>query len=268
MKLTVLVENTSTINGYEKEKGLSFYITTDRHKILFDCGMGSKFADNSRKMGIDLSGVDLAFISHGHQDHGGGLEEFLRINKIAPIYIQKTTFGKYYAKKRDRFYYGGLNQKLSANPRFTVLDGAVRIDEELQIISKVHRKKEIWNLYMKSGVQYLPDVFEHEQSLVISEKDKKVLVSGCSHCGIENILSSAQEICGKINFVIGGFHLIAYDFKKDEDLLEIDSLAKNLLAENSVYYTCHCTSTSGYSRLKKTMGERIGYLSTGNTIFI
>mgnify|MGYP000953380019 CR=1 FL=1 len=268
MKITVLVENTSTINGYEKEKGLSFYITTDHHKILFDCGMGSKFSNNARKMGIDLSGVDVAFISHGHQDHGGGLDEFLRINKIAPIYIQKTTFGKYYAKIRDRFYYGGLNQKLSANPRFTVLDGTARIDEELQVVSGIPRKKESKNLYMKSGGQYLPDVFEHEQSLVISEKGKKVLISGCSHCGIDNILSSAQELFGNIDFVIGGFHLIAYDFEKDEDLLEIDSLAKNLLAENAAYYTCHCTSTAGYSRLKKSMGERIGYLSTGNTIFI
>jgi len=268
MKITVLIENTSCFNEYQKEKGLSFFISTENHKILFDCGFGSKFVENAERMAIDLSEVDIAIISHGHLDHGRGLDEFLKINKTAPIYIQPTTFGKYYAKKHDRFYYGGLNQKLATNPRFIILEGTTKIDEELQIISKVPPKKEIKNLFMKSSGHYVPDIFEHEQSLVISENGKKVLVSGCSHCGIDRIYSSAKKTCGRIDTVLGGFHLIAYDFKNAEDLAEIDSLANNLLAEDADYYTCHCTSTEGYTYLKKSMGERIGYLSTGNTLFI
>jgi 7,8-dihydropterin-6-yl-methyl-4-(beta-D-ribofuranosyl)aminobenzene 5'-phosphate synthase len=268
MKITVLVEDTSSFKEYEKERGLSFYIATENHKILFDCGLGSKFSKNADKMAIDLSSVDIAFISHGHLDHGRGLYDFIRVNKSAPIYIQTTTFGRYYGKKNDKLYYAGLNQKLLTNPRLTFINGSTKIDNELQIISKVPPIKEIKNLFMKVNANYLPDTFEHEQSLVISENNKQVLISGCSHCGIDRILSKAIEICGKIDFVLGGFHLIQYDFDRIDDLVEIDTLAKNLMARDSMYYTCHCTSTRGYSYLKSSMGDRLGYLSTGNTIWL
>lgn len=268
MKITVLVEDTSSFNEYKKEKGLSLYIATENHKILFDCGLGSKFSKNAKKMAIDLSNVDIVFISHGHLDHGRGLDEFIKVNKTAVIYIQTTTFGQYYGKKNDKLYYGGLNQKLLTNPRLTFSNGSTKIDNELQIISKVPPKKEIKNLFMKVSGNYIPDTFEHEQSLVISENGKKVLISGCSHCGIDRILSRAIETCGKIDYVLGGFHLIQYDFDNTDDLAEIDTLAKDLLMDDIIYYTCHCTSTRGYSYLKKSMGDRIGHLSTGNTINI
>ena len=235
----------------------------------FDFGMGIKFVNNAEKMAIDLSDVDIAFISHGHFDHGRGLEQFLKINSKALIYIQKTTFGKYYLRtKIGKYHYGGLDQKLATNPRLIVLDGSAIIDDELQITSKVPPKREIRNLFMKENGKMLPDIFNHEQSLVISENRKKILVSGCSHTGIDRILSVSEKVCGKIDFVLGGFHLIAYNFKKPEDLAEIDELANQLLKRDTMYYTCHCTGTLGYKRLKEVMGDRIGYLSTGNTIWI
>ena len=81
MKLWTLVENTSCNENLKNEHGLSFYIETQNHKILFDFGQSDIFLENANKMGIDLSKVDIAILSHGHYDHGGGLKTFMKINE-------------------------------------------------------------------------------------------------------------------------------------------------------------------------------------------
>ncbi|NCA67648.1 MAG: MBL fold metallo-hydrolase, partial [Clostridia bacterium] len=77
MKITTLCENTSISPEFKCEHGLSFYVETKKHKLLFDTGESGIFAENAAKLGIDLSEVDIAVISHGHYDHGGGLPAFL-----------------------------------------------------------------------------------------------------------------------------------------------------------------------------------------------
>jgi 7,8-dihydropterin-6-yl-methyl-4-(beta-D-ribofuranosyl)aminobenzene 5'-phosphate synthase len=268
MKITCLIEDTSCFSEYDKESGLSLYISTDSENILFDFGIEDKFLKNARKLPVDIKGVDKAFISHGHYDHGGGAGAFLEANADTPIYIQKSAFGKYYARIKGNLKYGGFDQDLAHNPRFVNLEGTTKIGEDLHIISDVHPKNTVESLLMEKDGEIIPDTFEHEQSLVISENGKKTLISGCSHCGIDHILAKAQEICGKIDFLIGGFHLISYDFSNSNDLAVIDTLARNLLSEGVMCYTCHCTSTKGYVRLKNIMGDNISYLSTGTTIKI
>ena len=80
MIVKVLSENTTSSEKFESEHGLSLYIETGTHKVLFDTGSSDLFAKNAEKMGVDIASVDLAVISHGHYDHGGGLKTFLGIN--------------------------------------------------------------------------------------------------------------------------------------------------------------------------------------------
>ena len=96
MKIINLVENTTSRQDVEAEHGLSLYVETEGHKILFDMGQTDMFSKNAEAMGVDLSQVDIAVLSHGHYDHGGGLEKFLSINKKAPIFISQYAFGDYY----------------------------------------------------------------------------------------------------------------------------------------------------------------------------
>ena len=70
IRITVLSENTSR-EGFESEHGLSLFIKTDKHSILFDMGQGELFLRNADRLGIDLRDVDVAVLSHGHYDHGG-----------------------------------------------------------------------------------------------------------------------------------------------------------------------------------------------------
>ena len=89
MIITVLSENLTSSDKLGSEHGLSLYIETETHKILFDTGASGLFAENAGKLGVDLAKVDLAVISHGHYDHGGGLKTFLGINNRAKIYLHQ-----------------------------------------------------------------------------------------------------------------------------------------------------------------------------------
>ena len=85
MKLYTLMENTTCRDDLACEHGLSLYMETGTHKILFDTGKTGAFADNAKKMGVDLCQVDLCVLSHGHFDHGGGIARFLEENTKAPV---------------------------------------------------------------------------------------------------------------------------------------------------------------------------------------
>ena len=92
MKITTLMENTASAECYTAEHGLSIYIETKNHVILFDSGASGAFADNAEKLGVDLGKVEMAVLSHGHYDHGGGLPRFMEKNKTAPIYMSACAF--------------------------------------------------------------------------------------------------------------------------------------------------------------------------------
>lgn len=96
MKITCLTENTSICDEIGYEHGLSLYIETEEHNILFDMGQSDLFFQNAEKLGVDIAAVDIAILSHGHYDHGGGLAKFLEVNSLAPIYISRYAFEPYY----------------------------------------------------------------------------------------------------------------------------------------------------------------------------
>jgi len=103
---------------------------------------------------------------------------------------------------------------------------------------------------------------------VIKEDGKTLLVTGCAHNGIINILEHFQTLKGRMpDYVIGGFHLSSRS-GGNEDADTIDRICKYLLGTKAKYYTCHCTGIEAYERLKSVMGDRIDYLSAGSEITI
>ena len=97
MKITALVENKSACE-LAAVHGLSLYIETEEHKLLFDLGPDQTLLKNAEKRGIDLTKVDTVVISHGHFDHGGALDAFLKMNHTAKIYVQRKAFEKHFSK--------------------------------------------------------------------------------------------------------------------------------------------------------------------------
>ena len=258
MRITALIENTAVNKTLDAEHGLSLYIETDRHKILFDMGQTERFASNAEKLGIDLSMVDIAVLSHGHYDHGGGLKKFLQINDKAPIYVHRLAFGPYYNASGK---YIGLDKALKENPRLIFTKDVYQIAPGLGLYSCNRRVKPFdlgsFGLTKLTGGQFLPDDFHHEQYLLIEENGKRVLFSGCSHKGILNIVRWFKP-----DVLIGGFHFSKLPL---DDTLKRYAGYLNQYATD--YYTCHCTGMEQFEWMKSQM-NRLFYLSSGQSMII
>ena len=258
MRIISLVENTTVLRDIVPEHGLSLYIETDGHRILFDMGQTDLFARNAETLGVDLSLVDIAVVSHGHYDHGGGLEKFLRINKKAQVFISQYAFGDYYNGTEK---YIGLDKSLKESERLVFVGDEYKIDKGLCLYScnKNERRHSLgaFGLTQKTDGGYIPDDFIHEQYLLIKENEKRILISGCSHKGIMDIAEWFRP-----DVLIGGFH-----FSKMPQGEALESAARLLDSYNTEYYTCHCTGVEQYEFMKKHM-KWLNYFSAGQIIDI
>ncbi len=170
MKITCLSENTCPTNQFQTEHGLSLYIETKKHKILFDFGQSDLFAINAQKLGIDLSKVDIAFLSHAHYDHSGGIQKFLEINSIAPIYIRREAITSSSHNKMGKFI--GIDKSVLSSPRLQILtDECTTIDDELKVYSSTKIKEfyaiNAWGLTQQTSTGFIVDNFTHEQYVIV-----------------------------------------------------------------------------------------------------
>ncbi|HQC55123.1 MAG TPA: MBL fold metallo-hydrolase [Clostridia bacterium] len=271
MKIVSLVDNVSNRESLGSEHGLSLYIETKKHKLLFDTGASSLFMENAKALGVDLKKVDIVILSHGHYDHGGGLKAFLDINDKANIYVKKEAFGDYYSERPSGIEYIGLDKSLSKNPQIKLVDGDLVIDDELRLFSSVKIIDERFStnkrLKLLVGQEYKEDNFIHEQNLVISLNYVKILIAGCAHNGITNIIKRFIGIVGKEpDYVISGFHLSGLGSGKDEDTSILYELGAKLNKYHSKYYTCHCTGIEPYEKLKEVLNNKLEYFATGDML--
>lgn len=258
MRITALLENTTERDDMQVEHGLSLYIETQTHKILFDMGQTDLFAKNAAALGIDLSAVDLAVLSHGHYDHGGGLQAFLRFNDTAPVYANRFVFEPHYNALNN---YIGLDTTLVESSRIQFSGEICSLAPGLTLYSCNEHPRFCdlgsFGLTVLEGNSHVPDDFRHEQYLLIEEDSKKVLISGCSHKGIQNIMKwFAPDV------LVGGFH-----FMKLTPGDALDRAAKELNKYSTRYFTGHCTGAEQYAYLKERM-EHLEYLSCGKTIIV
>ncbi len=257
MKITALVENTSNIPEIGAEHGLSLYIETCSHKILFDMGQSDLFYKNAVKLGINLAEVDVAVLSHGHYDHGGGLKTFLSINNKAKVYLNKNAFESHYNGEK----YIGLDMSLKDSERLVFVNDYFKIDDVLSLYSlnDIERKHDLGSFGLskvQNGVM-VPDDFLHEQYLLIEENSLSVLISGCSHKGIMDIADFFD-----VDTIIGGFHFSKLPLN---DMLK--SYALHLKNTQTEFITCHCTGENQYEFMQNYM-DNLSYISAGESVEI
>ena len=259
MKWTVLSDNRSSNPKLETEHGLSILLETEQHKILLDTGASDVFIRNAELLGVDFSDVDYVFISHGHSDHAGGLQHFLRINERAKIIVSPDAMsGKFFSKR------GNLHSITTEWPeiddeRLILIDHTCEIAEGLHVIAHIPQihpmPKGNQNLYVQDADgEYIYDDFRHELALYV----EGLLFTGCAHSGLENILSACPW---PVNTVVGGFHLL----DGQETVEELAVLAQRLKANypNTQFYTSHCTGDKVYDVMKGVMGEQLQSFSCG-----
>lgn len=276
MKITTLLENTSSRPDVIAAHGLSQYIETAHHKILFDMGPNAAILDNARTLGVDLQAVDTAVLSHGHYDHAGGLAAFLADNKSATVYVSQTALESYYAVGAGKApsFIGVPEEAKAYLDRLTFTGGETVIDDELRLFSNVrttdYRSHANDTLRVKRGGEYPMDEFGHEQNLLITEGEKAVLLAGCSHRGIVNILRRAEDLLGRApDAVFAGFHLYNPGTGDTEPRELVEAVGLELLSRNdTVYYTGHCTGSDAFAILKTKLGDRLQAMAGGVTVEI
>lgn len=281
MKITVLIENTTADPDLQCEHGLSLYIETGDHRILFDMGQSAAFADNAEKMGVDLCAVDLAVLSHGHYDHGGGIFRFLEINKKAPLYLSAYALEPHYngshkdigldrplleqEKVRCRLHFTE-ERRAMAGVETMSMDQPVILGTGLELYScgqlPMKYPLDPAGLKMWEKGRLILEDFRHEQYLLVHEGGKRILFSGCSHRGVLNIVERFHP-----DILIGGFHFSKWE-PDGPGRERLDHAAQILCQNPCTYYTCHCTGTRQYDYLKRQMGDCLQYLSTGQTLEI
>ncbi len=167
MKITIIYDNTAFRKDLRADWGFSALVETQGKKILFDTGAsGSILLANMGKLGITPDGISDVFISHPHFDHTGGLSAFLDLNHEVSVWVPRSLRGVKNAK------------------------AIMAIDRSRKLYQGVYSTGEL------EGI---------EQSLCVATQKGVVVIAGCSHPKIENIIASASEF-GAVYGIIGGLH--------------------------------------------------------------
>ena len=278
MKFVVLMENTAPeASCLAAEHGLSLYIELNGRRLLLDAGASGQFADNAAALGIDLSAIDLAVLSHGHYDHADGLRRFFSENQRAKVYAQPTAGGAYFSTSQGEPRFVGVHREIWEGHRerfvtpeglYPLLEGAWLVPETVHGGPFASRET---SLLRKVGEdQFVPDDFSHEHSLVLEGAQGLVVFNSCSHGGIVNIVDGVREQLGKpVYAVVGGLHMHSRTAPSGMNCApEYVSAVADALIQRGVahVYTGHCTGQAAFALLKERLGDRLEALTGGLTV--
>lgn len=276
MKITVLIENQPSGNLCA-EHGLSLAIEYRKKHYLLDTGASDGFIKNAKKLGISLSEIDSAFLSHGHYDHSGGYEAFFAQNQKAKVYAKEEIQEACYSGSDSSRNYIGIPEELLEHyrDRFILIKEDCEIEPGIWLIS--HKSKDgskrgiRAHMYRKKNERFFPDDFAHEQSLVFETAKGLVLLNSCSHGGIESIVTEVNQALSpkKVFAVLGGFHLKGASGLDSLGVPkeEVEQMGPSLLSMGvEEIYTGHCTGFAAYEILKTSCGSHLHDLKTGTVI--
>lgn len=219
-RVTVICENSvQTPLPVIGEHGLSFYIEGSSGSTVFDTGQGLGFMHNMKMLGKDISAINRVILSHGHYDHTGGLLSLLKERKTeTPVYLHPAAFNEKGAllPSGDVRHIGfQVTREIyeAEGAKFMEISGFTRIDDSIGAISGIrhHDGWRAWDtrLMRKKGDEVTVDPFEDDLSLLLETSSGPVVLLGCAHAGIIEILDSLSTETGYKSFyaVIGGTHL-------------------------------------------------------------
>ena len=274
-RITILSENLVGRLVGSGEHGFSAFIETDEGNYLFDTGGGRTVVENSLDLDKNLRTVQKIFLSHGHNDHTGGLPHVLSLRGAVDVHVHPDIFLDRMAvrKENDREVkrFAGMIYKRSylefLGAHFILNSEFYPVEKRIFLTGEVSRKtafeKPDPNLFREVQGKMVQDTLPDDQSLILDTEKGLVLIFGCAHSGMINIMNHVIEKTGKDRFyaILGGTHL---GFLAPEQLEEsIQSLKKMNVAKVGV---SHCTGMRAALRLQQEFGERFFYGCVG-TVF-
>ncbi len=272
-RITVLCENTVQGLGLLGEHGFAAFIETPDGKILFDTGQGFSLIQNSLRLQKDLRSVTKVVLSHGHLDHVGGLLAFLGVKGACPVVAHPDIF-------TERFWLmptpGGEEKPVSIGmpwPEAYLTTRGAHFESCLDfkevapgvfVTGEVPRKT-LFELGSPKFVvarhgSWVPDPFVDDFSMVLKTSKGLVVVLGCAHAGVVNILNHAIERTGenRIYAILGGTHLgLSPQPQFDPTIQALKEFNIKMLAVS------HCTGQGPVARLASEFGDRFAFGRVG-----
>jgi len=242
VKLSVLSDG-KAVDGFGSEHGLSFHLEVDQKKFLFDTGASDLFLGNAKKLGIDLAEVDAIALSHGHFDHGDGLQ-FLQGKKLV---CHPECFVKRY-RKAGKGYLGLALSEDEIRDRFDLKPSRepIQLSEHLFFLGEVPRVNDFEAQHTKYVLEDGTEDFIMDDSGLACIVDGKLVVfSACAHSGICNMVEHARKVTGvrQVAAIIGGFHLKQVDLQTMRTIVYLKELQVKRI------YPSHCTQEPALSRI-------------------
>ena len=273
LKITTLIENHPSDNhNLAYEHGLSLYIEIDNLKILFDTGQTGTFVKNAQTLNCPLDDLDYVIISHGHYDHSGGFKTLMPfLNSKTKLIIGNEFFNLKYKKLDDngyKFNGNGFTEKDLLNNDIKYLkikDDIYHLNEHIDIYKNFKQANDFEIIPAKFKINqddnYINDTFPDEIALGIKTNQGLIVIVGCSHRGIVNILESVKEQTSlPIIGIIGGTHLVEADEDRIARTLNyLDTLPLQFIA------CSHCTGEA-INDIKEHFKNKFIFNCTGNVI--
>lgn len=270
--LTILTDNVvpgkSVAIG---EHGLSIFVETENGDFLFDTGRGKTVVHNAYVFQKNLSGINKIVLSHNHSDHTGGIQDVLYGIRRKPIdvYAHEDLFLYRFRKKNDTDEYQGIPFTQGHLERF----GAhfvfnreyVEIDTGIFLTGEVPRltpfeKADMQNRFMIKNGEMVPDTIDDDQSMVIYTDKGLLIILGCAHAGIINVINYILEKTGRqyIFAIIGGTHI---GFSGEVQLSESIAALKTYDIQHII--PAHCTGPLAISRMKHELEDIFQFSHVG-----
>lgn len=274
-RLTVITENTvpGKADGLYAEHGFSLFLDRPDAKLLFDAGpAGIATLHNAPRLGVDLRIADGIVLSHGHQDHTGGLVGVLRaMDKRVRVYAHPGIFADRYGKRGDRVRYSGLPFKREAlegmGADFDLSAEFREIAPGVYLSGEIPRRRAFETgdaeMFVKRDGELVRDPLPDDQSLAVETAEGLALILGCCHAGLINTIDHFQgKLPGRpIHTVIGGTHLA---FAPPDQLRETIAILKGLNMKR--LGLSHCTGLSAGARLAQEFGEAVAFCTVGYSL--
>ena len=269
-QLTILCENTVTRpGGLLGEHGFACLLETDQGRFLFDTGQGLALSQNARLLGKDLGRLDGVILSHGHGDHSGGLLPLLESQGPLPVFAHPGIFTpRYWAGRFDRRPNGcpfGPDELREAGGRFQPVRKFRQLVPGFHLSGEVPRSNDFERgdphlMIAREGGGLLPDPFTDDLSLALETDRGLLVVLGCAHAGLINILGHfrSRVETRRIFAVIGGTHLGPADdqqFAATLDALRPYSIERFGLS--------HCTGLARGGELAQAFPGRVAFANVG-----
>ena len=266
VEITIVVENNVHKKGLLAEHGLAFWVDYKDKSYLFDTGQGDILAHNLNNLELKISNLSGVLLSHGHYDHAGGLETILKKRPEISVYGHPDIFTPKYSKKTSGNVFRGFSLTKDRIDNFIPVTDLTELAPGLFLTGEIpsQNKQEKLNDHyqVKEGKSYKTDPFYDDQSLVLDTEEGLVIVLGCSHAGVINILTYIKsEFDKKIHTIIGGMHLV----NASESRIE---WTVNRLAEIGFerLIPIHCTGEEAVREMSAAFEDKVEIKSVGDRI--